>query len=136
MNSGSYRFQNPLQKGIPTRKGVLVYAGPQSSGKTWNMNRLIEMRGLHAQIVPWFQLKDTPQHYWRYLAKDIEGIEHLFVDQYDLKDTESNFLLHEISLTGVMIVIATQTDPSTLKDDIPTSFRITRCNYQKEVAHG
>jgi hypothetical protein len=101
------------------------------------MMKLAEMRGIHFQMVAWHQLKDCPQLYWKYIEKDVEGIEYLFIDEYDLADTESNFYLHELSLLGIMIVAASQTElTNQISECLPSSFRITRCSYKpKEVAH-
>jgi guanylate kinase len=119
------------------RKSVLIYCGPPASGKTTQMRKLAEMRGIHFRTIIWHELKLCPQLYWRYLEKDAEGVDYLFIDDYDLADTESNFYLHELSLVGIMIVIASQTEiTNQISEGLPSSFRITRCKYQvKEVSH-
>jgi hypothetical protein len=114
-------------------KSVLVYSGPAGSGKSTNMERLAEMRGIRFRKADWNQLKLCPQLYWRFIEKDVEGIEYLFLDDYDLADTESNFYLHELSLVGIMIVAASQTVISNeISQGLPSSFRITRCSYQHQ----
>lgn len=119
------------------KKSVLVYAGPPASGKTTNMKKFAEIRGIHFCRISWPSLKLSMNSYWKYLQKDPEGIEYLFIDEYDLADFDSNYYLHELSESGIMIVLASQTIISNeIRETLPVSFRITRCSLMaEEVAH-
>jgi hypothetical protein len=121
------------------KKSVLVYAGPRGSGKTFNMQKFAEVRGIFLYRALWPILNEVRNAYWKYLVKDPEGVQYLFIDEYDLNDADANAWLHEISLQDIMVVVCFQSDTITpeLVKTLPDSFRITRCGYmQKEVVHG
>jgi hypothetical protein len=115
-------------------KSVLIYVGPARSGKTTNMKKLAEMRGLMFNPVQWHYLKSSPQSYWRFQNHDEELIAYLFIDEYDLADAEANLYLHELSLMGIMVVAASQTEiTSHITESLPPSFRVTRCTLNPTI---
>lgn len=127
------------------RKSVLVYAGPAGSGKTYNMQMFMRIRGIKCKMLSF--LYSIPNSNWilevaalrhkGFIGKDAEGIEHLFIDDYNLESKNGNFFLDRVACSGITVVVTSHTELTReTKESLPPSFRITRCNYKpKEVTH-
>lgn len=117
------------------RKTVFIHVGPQASGKTFEMKKYANENGIHFNPIPWELLQKTRQSYWKFLSRDRQGNEHLFIEEYDLTDKSSYPFLVELASMRITILATSQHDINPLNRELlPACFQIIHCDSQKPIS--
>jgi hypothetical protein len=115
---------------FPNKK-IVLYTGPQGSGKTHNARRYAAVRGIDYFPAQWNELRFCKDEVLMYIQNS-----HLFIEGYDPTDIGDNEWLHRLSDIGFRVIV--QVD-NRYHDwpfwGAPASFLVVRCNYRKEAGH-
>ena len=116
-------------------KPVIVYTGGPGSGKSYQATMYARTRGILYTAVRWVVIKahilcGHPEKVLEFVNNN-----HLFVDEYDINDEESNKWIHQLQRTfNIKVLICSQAQPVV---DLPESFIAITCDIRlKGVAHG
>lgn len=125
---GLWRFFADLFQKSPR---VIVYHGPQCSGKTTELIRYAAKRGLHYKPITWHQVlqKSNMQ------ILDHVVNHHLFIDEYTgINDPIWNNWIETFAVAyNVTIVMASCDAPYTT---LPDCFTAIPCTFRKVVSNG
>lgn len=110
---------------------VIVYYGPQCSGKTTELIRYAAQRGLHYKPIMWHEV--LRQNTMRILDHVVNN--HLFIDEYTgLNDPMYNKWIEAFAVAyNLTIVMASTEEPYTT---LPDCFTAIPCTFRKVVSNG
>lgn len=118
------------------RKTVFVHVGPQASGKTTEMKKYADENGIHFNPISWDLLQKTRQSYWKFLSRDQQGNEYLFIEGYDLTDTTSHPYLVELASMRITILASSQYDLHPVNRELlPRCFQLIHCEIKTGGVH-
>lgn len=119
------------------RKTVFIHVGPPASGKTSEMKKYASENGVHFNPVPWDLLQKTRQSYWKFLCRDRQGNEHLFIEGYDLLDRSAHPYLMELASMRITVLATSQHDVHPVEREfLPACFQIIHCENDLQNKSG
>jgi Cdc6-like AAA superfamily ATPase len=131
MNSGAYHFTNPLQQQPhqppAERKNIIVYTGPDGSGKTWQAQMYARTRKVDyvKNRINWSEMT-TRLALFRHIHTNFIASGYLFLEEYPINDEAANKAIAQLAMAGFKIIICAQEEP---RVTLPDSFMLVKCGY-------